>query len=444
MSENIPELNDESKTLYMRVYGYYRELITNGKLRSGARLPSVRRCAAELNVSRTTVESAYLQLAADGYIISKPQSGYFVTNIAAKPKKNIIYDEKSKNDNEIVYDFSSLKADRESFDFDLWRRYLKSALRQDDRLLSYGDAQGERELREVIADYIGEKRNVVCNAEDIVIGAGVQSLLHILCSITAKDKKIAFQDKSFVQGIAIFKDHGFCVTQDEKTADILYTSPSHINRWGDVMPTADRLEMIKQAQKNGTLIIEDDYDSEFGYFNHPTPSLQGLDGGKTVVYLGTFSKLLLPSIRISFMILPEALSQKYRQKAFLYNQTVSTTEQIALCQFIRDGHLSGRIRKVKKLYTLKMMQLNSAVKEVFGKKAKTYIGETGFVIRAEIFSTLSVSQIVDKAKQAGIAVMGAEQTDGNPQIMLSCSSVKAEDFNKAVTILKNSIFTDDK
>ena len=230
----------------------------------------------------------------------------------------------------------------------MWRRYLKSALRQDDRLLSYGEVQGEAELRQVLSKYITENRNVMCNEDDIVIGAGVQSLLNILCGIIGDRKSVFFRDPSFLQGIAIFDDHKFTVTKSESNADVIYISPSHINSWGDVMPTQERLELLKQAHENGTLIIEDDYDSEFGYFNRPTPSLQGLDGGENVVYLGTFSKLLVPSIRISFMILPEKLKSAYKKKANAYSQTVSTTDQIALCQFIRDGHMSRRIKKVRK------------------------------------------------------------------------------------------------
>ena len=310
------ELSGREHTLYMEVYDYYKSLILTGKLPKMSRLPSIRRCSAELGVSRTTVENAYLQLAADGYILSKPQSGYYVTDIASHSQKKSENNKKSDTEKkEIIYDFASLKADRESFDFDLWRRYLKSALRQDDRLLSYGEVQGEAELRQVLSKYITENRNVMCNEDDIVIGAGVQSLLNILCGIIGDRKSVFFRDPSFLQGIAIFDDHKFTVTKSESNADVIYISPSHINSWGDVMPTQERLELLKQAHENGTLIIEDDYDSEFGYFNRPTPSLQGLDGGENVVYLGTFSKLLVPSIRISFMILPEKLKSAYNKKA---------------------------------------------------------------------------------------------------------------------------------
>ncbi len=433
------ELSGREHTLYMEVYDYYKSLILTGKLPKASRLPSIRRCSAELGVSRTTVENAYLQLAADGYILSKPQSGYYVTDIASHSQKKSENIKKSDTEKkEIIYDFASLKADRESFDFDLWRRYLKSALRQDDRLLSYGEVQGEAELRQVLSKYITENRNVMCNEDDIVIGAGVQSLLNILCGIIGDRKSVFFRDPSFLQGIAIFDDHKFTVTKSESNADVIYISPSHINSWGDVMPTQERLELLKKAHENGTLIIEDDYDSEFGYFNRPTPSLQGLDGGENVVYLGTFSKLLVPSIRISFMILPEKLKSAYKKKANAYSQTVSTTDQIALCQFIRDGHMSRRIKKVRKLYSQKAVELNNAIHSVFGKRAKTHIGQTGFIIKLRLDCELSADEIIKRAEKSGISLRTGEQSE-KPQLLLSCSSVKTEDFLPAMQLLKAAI-----
>lgn len=433
------ELSGRKHTLYMEVYDYYKSLILTGKLPKMSRLPSIRRCSAELGVSRTTVENAYLQLAADGYILSKPQSGYYVTDIASHSQKKSENVKKSDTEKkEIIYDFASLKADRESFDFDLWRRYLKSALRQDDRLLSYGEVQGEAELRQVLSKYITENRNVMCSEDDIVIGAGVQSLLNILCGIIGDRKSVFFRDPSFLQGIAIFDDHKFTVTKSESNADVIYISPSHINSWGDVMPTQERLELLKQAHENGTLIIEDDYDSEFGYFNRPTPSLQGLDGGENVVYIGTFSKLLVPSIRISFMILPEKLKSAYKKKANAYSQTVSTTDQIALCQFIRDGHMSRRIKKVRKLYSQKAVELNNAIHSVFGKRANTHIGQTGFIIKLRLDCELSADEIIKRAEKSGISLRTGEQSE-KPQFLLSCSSVKTEDFLPAMQLLKAAI-----
>lgn len=439
MSEKIySQLNNNGIPLYMRVFEYYKGLISENKLQSGEKLPSIRRCADDLSISRTTAEAAYFQLAADGYVVSKPQSGYFVTDIALRNKNNVIKrSDKVENKDKIIYDFASLSADRESFDFALWRRYIKSALREDERLLSYGEAQGENELRDALSEYIKVRRNTVCTKDNIVIGAGVQSLLHILCPVLTDKKSVYFKDPSFFQGKAVFYDHGFFITDNIEEADIIYISPSRINNRGDVMTTPERLELISFAEKENKLIIEDDYDGEFGYFNRPSPSLQGLDGGRNVIYISTFSKLLLPSIRLSFMILTDDILSEYRKKSYLYNQTASKTEQLALCQFIRDGHLSLRVRKIKKLYAQKTKQLSEVIKKVFNDKAEIHISETGFVLWLKIKSSFSAGEIVKKARDAGIAV---KQSDGDSQIMLSCSAVPAEDFIKAIKLFYSCIY----
>lgn len=426
--------------LYMQVYFYYKALITEKKLSAGARLPSIRSCAAALGISRTTAETAYMQLAADGYILSKPQSGYFVTDIAIQSEKQAKTVQGDGLKSALLYDFASSSADSGSFDFALWRRYIKSALRQDERLLSYGEPQGERELREAICNYVKASRNTVCTAENIVIGAGVQSLLQILCAAVGTSEKIAFQDNSFVQGRAVFADRGYTVVKNPEDAQLLYVSPSHTTRWGDSMPVTERLALVKFAAKRNILLIEDDFDSEFSYFNHPAPALQGLDGGQNVVYIGSFSKLLLPSIRISFMILPDRLMDKYREKGLNYNQTASKTEQIALCQFIRDGHLSNQIRKAKKLYTQKARELCREAREVFGDKAKIHAGETGFFIRMEICTPHPASELAARAEKKGVAVLAEADTAPNPRLLLSCSAVPCESYRKALNLLYAAIF----
>ena len=165
-----PDLSDPGLNRYMRVYRYYKELILTGKLAPGARIASIRRCAKQLQLSRTTVETAYMLLAAEGYIVSRPQSGYYVTEFFSGKdggqKKTEKETEKEKADNAVIrYDFASSRVDRDSFQFDIWRRYIKSALRQDERLLSYGEPQGERELREALCSYLERRRNVICRPD---------------------------------------------------------------------------------------------------------------------------------------------------------------------------------------------------------------------------------------------------------------------------------------
>lgn len=427
-------LLDTDTPLYMQVYNYYRDLILSGKLPPNAKLPSLRRCAETLGVSRTTAEGAYLQLCADGYILSRPKSGYFVTDLYFRAPAPARTPQAARLEAP-VYDFASLSADRESFDFDLWRRYLKSALRQDGRLLSYGEVQGERDLREALALYLSEKRNVVCRADSIVIGAGVQSLLHLLCAVLHDRRTVAFCDPAFLQGRAIFQDHGFTICAKEADAQVLYVSPSHMNRRGDVLSTPARIALLKRTLERGALLIEDDYDNEFCYFDRPAPALQGLDGGRHVVYIGTFSRLLLPSIRLSFLVLPDDLLTRYRTVAPLYNQTASKVEQIALCQFIRDGRLSSQIRKVRRLYTKKAQLLESAAAAAFGETADVALRETGFAVEVRLRKAMLAKTAERAARRAGVALRAENDAASRCVLSLTCSGVQTAHFERAARTL---------
>ena len=162
--------------------------------------------------------------------------------------------------------------------------------------------------------YVIKKRNAVCNPENIIIGAGSQALMNILCPLIKERKKVCFYDIHFAQGMVIFDDYNFEHVESKNDADILYMTPSHMTSFGDVMNVQKRLALLKECFENNRLIIEDDYDNEFRYFSKPVPCLQGLSGGENVVYLSTFSKLLLPSIRLSFMILPDDILALYKNK----------------------------------------------------------------------------------------------------------------------------------
>ena len=423
--------------LYLQVYHYYKDLIMSRRLQPGNKMPSLRKCAQELRLSRTTIESAYLQLAADGYIISKAQSGYYVTDIVEKTheEKRALAPEETL----CLYDLSSSGVDKESFRFDLWQRYLKSALRQNDRLLSYGEPQGEADLRQALCDYVREKRNIVCSPEDIVVAAGVQSLLQLLCPMIRDKKTVSFPTPSFVQGSTVFEDYGFQICYRNKDSGVIYVSPAHMTKWGEIMPVSRRLELIRHASENNSLIIEDDLENEFVYLQKPTPSLFSLAGGQEVVYIGSFSRLLLPSIRISFMILPPGLTDKYRIRAALYNQTASKAEQIALCQFIRDGHLTAQTRRLKRLYSSKLKELLSVVKETFGKESKIQIGAAGTSLALTLPFSDSGEALKKKALARGLRLKILQEDRNFVTLLLSCSALPLCDFRPALALLKETI-----
>lgn len=429
----------KNRKLYMQIYDYYKDLIESGKMTEGEKLPSIRRCAEERGVSKTTAEQAYMCLCDDGYVLPKSQSGYYVSKRGNMRTKQEIKSNFHSEKTAIIYDFSSAGIDEEVFDMNIWRRYVKSALRQTERLLFYGEPQGEPDLRREIAAYARETRNCVCNEENIVIGAGVQTLLNILCPLLKSQKTVSFDDLSYKQGTAVFRDYGFRVTDDKESSNILYVSPSYSTRWGDTMSVHDRFELVDFARQQGKLIIEDDYGSEFRYFNRPTPSLQGLDGGENVVYLGTFSKLLLPSIRISFMILPAQLLKEYKHKSHLYNQTVSKADQIALCSYIRDGHLYSQIRKSRKSYNQKSKIIADLITEKFGGEVEILKTNSPLYVRCRFNLGLSTAEFISRAEKKGIKLIFAEENKNFAEVAFSVSSVGVSRLSDAINSLYTSL-----
>lgn len=434
------ELENQEVPRYLRVYNYYRELILAEKMLPETKLPSIRKGAAQFQMSRTTMESAYLLLAAEGYIISRPQSGYYVTDIAKRQNQATELQKRKnkKKEAEIQYDFVSFGVDKESFHFELWRRYMKSALRQDERLLSYGEPQGEMEFREVLCNYLQEKRSVICTPDQIVIGAGVQSLLNILCPLLKERNKIAFYNPDYRQGTTVFEDYGFEIADNYKTAEngIYYITPSQMSQAGEVMKVSERLALVREATEKNILLIEDDYNHEFRYFQKPAPSLQGLAAGKDIVYLGSFSKMLLPSIRMSFMVLPPDLQERYEVKKSFYNQTASKAEQIALTQFIRDGHLESQIRKSRKIHLAKANELAEAAKEIWKDSCVLQIEESGFQVCLEFDSGWNAKEVAERAKQEKIAVIPLGETEGRVRIGLSTANVTIQAYREALEKIK--------
>ncbi|MDD6619974.1 MAG: PLP-dependent aminotransferase family protein [Eubacteriales bacterium] len=414
---------------YSNLYNEIKNMITSKQLLCGDKIPSVRKAAEIYGVSTTTVQNAYFELCADGYIIAQPKSGYFVSDINEIITREEIVLEKPK----IKYDLTGGVADADSFDFTLWQRYIKSALRQRDRLLSYSEPQGEYDLRCAISGYIRDKRNVVASPDRIVIGAGVQPLLQALCSLLRDKRVVSFPDKSFVQGMGIFADNGFEVHTRDKDADIIYVSPSHMTRWGDVMPIKRRLELINYSVKNNSLVIEDDYENDFLYNVKPTPSLYALGKGN-IIYIGSFSAMLLPGIRISFMVLTEELEKAYRENCYRYAQTASKTEQIALCQYIRDGHINSQTRKIRRLYSAKAKEFSRLLKKEF-PESFIEIGENTLqiIMKCHFEKDLSVFE------ENGLAVFVEKYENNELVLVISPSGISQKEFDKAAKALKKAI-----
>ncbi len=416
--------------VYEQVYSFYVKKIEDGSLKPGDRMPSIRESERILNVSRTSIETAYLQLAADGYIYSVEKVGYFVSDMVTRleNKKHHVVSEKDQAKKKYAYDLETIGEDKTVSCLQLWRRYMKSALRQEERLLNYPNNQGEEELRIEIAAYVRKTRNILCNADDIVIGAGFQSLLSLLIPLIPGEKTISFPTKNFADGATIFKNAGYVVNYRDKESHVIYVTPSYMTKWGEVMTMKRRHELIEHARVSNHLIIEDDYQNEFVFSNKATPSLYAMTGGENIAFLGSFSRVLLPSVRISYLILPKGVRAEYEKIKHLYNQTASMAEQIALASFLRDGHLNRHIKKMRRLYEDKRKLMYKSLKRVFVKNATILIGESGM----EIGVKLSGRNMVEKLKENQVRVKVVDISEDMALFLVSCSRIAIEDIGDAI------------
>ena len=402
-------------------------------------MPSIRESEKTLGVSKTSIETAYLQLAADGYIYSVEKIGYFVSETVSRFSKGAQYEDSlnaiNRENQSYQYDLSTIGEDKEVSCLDLWRRYMKSSLRQEDRLLAYAKNQGEDDLRQEIASYVRKNRNIICSPEEIVIGAGFQNLLPILISLIPGEKSISFPTKSFADGAMTFKNAGFNVNYRDKESHVIYVTPSYMTKWGEVMTMKRRHELIEHALKNNHLIIEDDYQNEFVFSSKPTPSLYAMTGGENTAFLGSFSRILLPSVRISFLILPKGTKEMYNDIRDYYNQTASLAEQIALAQFLRDGHLNRHIKKMKRFYEDKRKMMYKIMQKNFGDNADIFMGDSGM----EIGVKLKGAGIKERLEKSKVKLNIMEYGENTATILISCSKIQKENIIPAVEKLNCSL-----
>ncbi|MBP5453153.1 MAG: PLP-dependent aminotransferase family protein, partial [Lachnospiraceae bacterium] len=314
----------------------------------------------------------------------------------------------------------------------LWTRYMKSALRQEDRLLSYADSQGEEDLRIEIANHIRKTRNIICSKEDIVIGAGYQNLLQILIALIDGEKSVSFPTSNFTDGATTFLNAGYKVNYRDKESHVLYVTPSYMTKYGEVMTMKRRHELIEHALKNNHLIIEDDYQNDFVFSSKPTPSLYAMTGGKNTVFFGSFSRLLLPSVRIIFLVLERGMLSEYKLIKRLYNHTASVTEQIALSQFLRDGHLNRHIKKTRRYYESKREAMVSILSEEFKDMGKVFLGDSGMEVGFKPKGKLNIEKL-DKCPVKFSLIKDSKNEDA---ILLSCSKIETENIRPALDILR--------
>ena len=362
---------DSGLTLYEQIYEYIRNEIRTGNLLRNEKLPSARFLSEYLQVSRTTVDMAYGQLAAEGYVESQPRRGYFVSAFEElyaleQGRQETLTESVNENDTSVTYcDFSPNAIDMRFFPYATWKKITKNTLVDaNSHMFSLGEPQGDASLRETICRYLHGSRGVNCTPEQIVIGAGNDYLLMLLEKILGWHIPVAMENPTYVRAYRIFRSFAYpvpLVPADENGmrvdclrksgAQAAYVMPAHQYPLGVSMPIGRRMELLKWASEApDRYLIEDDYDSEFRYKGKPLPSLQASDADGRVVYIGTFSKAIAPAIRISYMVLPYPLLKRYRERCGFYSSTVSRIDQTILNEFIRDGYFERYLNKMRKRY----------------------------------------------------------------------------------------------
>ena len=435
-------LKNGTGAMYMRLYSQINAAVQGGVIKKGERLPSIRETAAQLRISRTTVENAYIKLCIEGVAESSPQRGYFICGSARAEKKA---EEPQKKENNIIYDFSGRSIDSAAADISFWKKTVREALRNTDELLSYGDPQGEAGLRGALAAYSYKARGVRTSPENIVIGAGIGPLLNILCGLIGRDNTVGLENGGFEQARLIFSDYGIeSLTLDsdkngvktealeQSGVNILMLLPSALSKFSVTGLSARRASLVKWAKKEKSrLIIEDDYNGELRYTARSVTAFQGKCCDSTV-YIGSFSKLLLPSVRIAYMVLPDRLVPRFAERRGIYNQTCGKTEQITLEKYIETGELEKHLRRLRKLYYAKSRYLCRAVKEII-PSAEITLYESSITAELDLKLNEESAEICAAAEKKGLKLLPAREKGC---VRLCFAGIADSDIFPAIKLLK--------
>ncbi|MCM3478052.1 MocR-like pyridoxine biosynthesis transcription factor PdxR [Caldibacillus thermoamylovorans] len=446
--------------IYEQLYIYIKKEIDSGKITFGEKLPSKRKLAEFLKISQNTVETAYEQLVAEGYVESVPRKGYFV-----QAYEDLEYVQKemtntSREQQPIIqmkYHFHPGWVDTEHFPFEKWRKYAKQTMEKENRhLLLAGNQQGEYELRKEICQYLFQARGVHCSPEQIVIGAGLEILLQQLILLLNKRTVYGVEDPGYHVISHLLKKYEYHVLPlevdeegvnvgeiEEKNINVIYVTPSHHFPYGSILSVNRRTKLLNwAAARPNRFIIEDDYDSEFRYSGKSIPSLQSMDQNGKVIYLGTFSKSLMPSIRISYMVLPDSLLQKYKKELTFYQCSVSRIDQHILTEFMRNGDFEKHLNRMRKIYRRKLEKVLDLLKPY--QELTVSGAHSGFHLVLEVNNGLKEKELVDRALQAGLKVYPVsaysiiKREETLPKIVLGFAGIPEKELGTAIKLLLKS------
>jgi GntR family transcriptional regulator/MocR family aminotransferase len=429
---------DSEKPLHRQIYDAFRAMILERRLQPGQQIPSTRALADELGISRIPVLGAYAQLLAEGYIESHSGAGTFVTIslsdqfLSARPAVAAVNDPASDAvsraakllpvEGTLLFRgsgaFSVGQIAYDHFPFRVWSDLVTHHARKvRASSMSYSDPMGWKEFREVIAAYLRTARAVHCDASQIMVVNGSQHALDLSARVLLDpDSPVWIEEPGYeflrhaltlsgcrlvpvpVDGEGLDVAAGVKLCPDARVA---YVTPSHQYPLGATMSAARRLQLLEWARSSNAWIVEDDYDSEYRYESVPVASMQGLDSGSRVIYIGTFSKTLFPALRLGYMVIPSALVERFQAVRQANDLCPSHLYQAALADFISAGHFTRHVRKTRLLYAERRNALTQALRSEFGDATEILGTEAGMHLVVTLPPGMS-----DKKISAGAASEG--------------------------------------
>lgn len=448
----------KNQTLSQYLYSQIKEQILMGQLIPNQRLPSKRSLADHLGISVITVQGAYQNLIDEGFIYSIEKSGFFVEDIHQPVKKN--KEEKlkkqsvKKTQKNVIGDFTQNAIGYEKFPFKTWAKVSKQVLQKYNyELLAPGPSSGNLILRQTIADYLKNYRNMNVDSSQIVIGAGSELLYNFIVLMLGSNKIYGVENPGYKKTHKIFSTLGAecipididengmsCSKLEMSCAQVIHITPSHHFPTGIVMPVKRRFELLSwAAQEKDRYIIEDDYDSEFRFSGKPLEPMFNSDLNSRVIYLNTFSKTLSPAFRISYMVLPEKLVEVFKNKFEFYSCTVSAVEQLTVAEFIKQEYFSKHINRMRNYYRSLRNNLITNIKNSQLKNRVTIKEEnSGLHFLMIVKTTKSVKQIKNEIQKSRLKInllddyYFGKPPENENAFVINYSGIREQDISKII------------
>ena len=444
---------------YDYLYRCIKGDILSGRLAAGEKLPSKRALAAHLGTAVVTVENAYAQLLAEGYLTSRERSGCYVAQVETRqspppPPAPV----QTAPERRWLLDLRGVGSGIEGFPFSVWAKLTRRVLTErGPALLRAVPHSGVSELRRALARHLYELRGIRVSPEQIVVGAGAEYLYNLLVQLLGRERVYGLEDPGYSKAGRVYAlNEAECrflpvdgagvppEALEGSGVQVLHLSPNHQFPTGAVTPISRRQAMLRWAQAGDRYLIEDDYDSEFRFSGLPIPALQSLDSGERVVYLNTFAKSLAPSLRIGYMVLPPHLAERYRREFLFYSSTVPSFEQYTLAQFLEGGHFERHIARMRVEYRDRKAALAAGVRDL-GIPGTLSGGDAGLHMLLRMDSRLGEAELVRRAAEAGVAVYPLSSCrltpapEGEPPtLIMGYARLEAGDIRRALLRLREA------